>query len=419
MTPVENEDNNQHLSAQFIAALAANEAARFEAVLAEDVTLRIYGWEGLEAYRPRERVVARLMAEWSAWPDARVMLLSSLATGEQKTAVEFRIQATEHGRYVEHNRAAFLTWADGRVTTIELYGAEPIPSARRDAWLAPGSLSDEELNRLFDSQLYQFDPRQGIPAHTGGHLSLRYLRIGSGQAHPGSNTILGARWQPDEADTHIEALIASHRRQGIGFTWLVGPFDTPADLGRRLLRHGFVLAGDQAIMARRGLDELDIPINTEITTSILDGSDEAHAEAGLQILAQCFHWTPERTALRRPSYMEELKNPQKRQEEINYLAWVEGQPAAVARLRLKGSTAHLSGAATLPAFRGRKIYATLLKRRLEDARAYGHQIATIEAQPMSRRIVTRYGFQEYARAHLYAWMPVIDMEVIRSLIPTE
>jgi hypothetical protein len=38
---------------------------------------------------------------------------------------------------------------------------------------------------------------------------------------------------------------------------------------------------------------------------------------------------------------------------------------------------------------------------------------------MSRRIVARYGFKEYARQHLYAWMPVIDIDVIRSLVPQD
>jgi hypothetical protein len=36
---------------------------------------------------------------------------------------------------------------------------------------------------------------------------------------------------------------------------------------------------------------------------------------------------------------------------------------------------------------------------------------------MSRPIVARYGFKEYARMHLYGWMPVMDINVIKSLVP--
>jgi hypothetical protein len=35
------------------------------------------------------------------------------------------------------------------------------------------------------------------------------------------------------------------------------------------------------------------------------------------------------------------------------------------------------------------------------------------------RVVARYGFKEYARTYVYAWMPVIDLDVIRSLVPDE
>jgi hypothetical protein len=43
----------------------------------------------------------------------------------------------------------------------------------------------------------------------------------------------------------------------------------------------------------------------------------------------------------------------------------------------------------------------------------------IHAEPMSRRVVSKYGFKEYGRAYLYAWMPVIDMAVIKSLVPDD
>jgi len=69
--------------------------------------------------------------------------------------------------------------------------------------------------------------------------------------------------------------------------------------------------------------------------------------------------------------------------------------------------------------RGRRIYSTLLRPRLADARARGFQIAAIAAAPMSRRVVARYGFKAHARTYVYGWMPVIGMDVIRSLVPDE
>ena len=56
-----------HDTAQkFLDALAANDAAAFEGVLAEEAGLRRMGWDGTEAHRPRERVVGCFQTEWSA-----------------------------------------------------------------------------------------------------------------------------------------------------------------------------------------------------------------------------------------------------------------------------------------------------------------------------------------------------------------
>jgi hypothetical protein len=43
----------------------------------------------------------------------------------------------------------------------------------------------------------------------------------------------------------------------------------------------------------------------------------------------------------------------------------------------------------------------------------------IDAEPMSRRVVVRYGLVERGKTHIYGWMPVMDLEVIRSLVPQD
>ena len=90
------------LAQQFLDALASNSTTALEAVLAEDAGLRLLRWDGLEAYRPRPKVTARLQTEWSSWPDASLQCLSVLAEGE-RAAVQFRIQATDpaSGHYTE------------------------------------------------------------------------------------------------------------------------------------------------------------------------------------------------------------------------------------------------------------------------------------------------------------------------------
>src|SRR5262249_52591789 len=150
------------------------------------------------------------------------------------------------------------------VQTIDLYCAEPQPSARRKGWIAPSTMSDEEVRDLFGSYQWVFDIREWIPPNASGRANLRGFQAGSGDAHPGSNFVGNTTWTPEEADAQIEAMIASHHERYIGFQWFVSSYDRPTDLAQRLERHGMVLAGDVLMMARVGLDDLEIPINPHV-----------------------------------------------------------------------------------------------------------------------------------------------------------
>ncbi len=94
---------------------------------------------------------------------------------------------------------------------------------------------------------------------------------------------------------------------------------------------------------------------------------------------KCFHSTQEQIDERRAVVGGRMRDPKFREIEINYLARLNGKPVAFARLMLAGGMAYLGGAGTLPEFRGHKIYATLVRRRLEDAHARGYQLAVINA----------------------------------------
>lgn len=406
----------KQIAQTFLDALTANTAEGFEKIMTEDVGLLIGRWDGGEIHRPQQRVVKRLMSEWSAWPDPTTEMLDVIADGDQ-VALEFRIQATENDRYVEHNRSAFLKIREGKIERIRMYCPEPMPSARRKGWIAPATLSDEELNRLFESMMSSGDPYEWLAPDESGRRSLRGGMGGSGADHPGSNFVGGIRWTAEEADRKIEEIIEYHRSRNIGFQWWVAPHDTPIDLRQRLEKHGMVLAGDAATMARIGLDHLDIPVNPDVTVELLDGYDEAAIDAIGHITIVCFNWTQEQVDERKPGWIERMRNERFREREGNYLARINGQPAAYGRVQFQSGVAYLGGAGTLPEFRGQKIYSTLLRRRMEAAQEHGYHVAAVNAEPLSRPILAHYGFKEYARLYIYGWMPVIDLDVIKSLVP--
>jgi GNAT superfamily N-acetyltransferase len=409
---------SKFIAEQFIDAIRSNDATKYTRVLREDAGIRIWGSNQSEIHRPRARVVKRLMDEWSAWRDATIETLSIVANDE-RVAIEFRIQATENARYVEHNRAAFLSIEENQVKTIDLYCPAPQPSARRKGWIAPANLNDDEVRQLFEAWQNSYDVRESIPFNYNGFGGMDDWRGGSWDVHPGSNHVYGVRWSAADADAKIAEMVEYYRARNSGFTWFVNPFDTPSDLRERLERHGLVCAGDQAMMARVNLAHLDIATNPKIEIELVDGSNDETIAAELNIIAMCFNWTKEQVDARRPNFYERIKDPKFREREIRFLARLDGKPVADSRLILNVGIAYLGGASTLPAYRGQRIYSTLLKRRLKEAHARGYNVAAIHAEPMSRRVVSKYGFKEYGTAYLYAWMPVIDRAVIQSLVPNE
>jgi len=112
-----------------------------------------------------------------------------------------------------------------------------------------------------------------------------------------------------------------------------------------------------------------------------------------------------------------MRDPKIREREFNYLARLNGQAVGYGRVQLRAGVAYLGGSGVLPEFRGRHIYSTLVRLRLEEARARGYHLAVINAEPLSRPIAARCGFKEYARSYIYGWMPVMDVDVIKSLVP--
>jgi hypothetical protein len=85
-----------------------------------------------------------------------------------------------------------------------------------------------------------------------------------------------------------------------------------------------VLAGDAAMMARLGLDQLDIPVNPAVQVEVVDGTDETVIDAIDHITQVCFNWTDAQVAESRPGMIERLRDPKFREKEASFLARLDG-----------------------------------------------------------------------------------------------
>ncbi len=393
----------------FIEAVAARDGGRLAGLLHDDTLLRTWTWEGDGGHRPRPEALEALDEIAANWIDGSLEIHSLVA--EEEAAVQFRVQAREGFLPVDHNGAAFLQFRDGRIAVVDLHLSQPIPAALRHG-IIRADVSGEEREALVQSLANRWDIREFFSPNSRFHRTRHFSRYWTKVAHPGANHFSRVRWSDAEADERIEETKRWFRERGLGIQWMVGPFDTPKDLGERLLRHGFLRAGDQALMLRFGLAKVDdIATNPEIEVVDLKARPDLW-EASLQVNATAFKWPAEQTENERDGWFEDLQQPATR----SFMALLDGKPVADAHLYLQAGVAYLGGAATLPEYRSRKIYSTLLRRRLERARDEGYEVAMIHAEPMSRRVVSRFGFETYAMYDVYGWMEPMDPDVIRTLV---
>jgi GNAT superfamily N-acetyltransferase len=90
-----------------------------------------------------------------------------------------------------------------------------------------------------------------------------------------------------------------------------------------------------------------------------------------------------------------------------YLAYDGALPVAAARLEMpqQGEFAGLYGGGTVPAYRGRGIYRSLVQARAQEARARGYRYLNIEAASASKRILERLGFAAVSVVSTWHWQP--------------
>ena len=213
----------------------------------------------------------------------------------------------------------------------------------------------------------------------------------------GDGLIVYSELTADNAVEGIEEQQAFFRRQGQALSWMVYRHDTPAELGTLLAERGFTPQAAQAVLVLELQPLPALPEKTEHAVVRVLEPERLQAVASIQ--EQVWGEPPS------PADMDRLA---KRIGEspaafFLYLAYVDGHPAATAHLSLHSPAAWaaLGGAATLPAYRRRGLYRSLLLRRLRQAQQAGVRFLEAEASPMSQPALQAIGFVHITDCRLY------------------
>ena len=207
------------------------------------------------------------------------------------------------------------------------------------------------------------------------------LWMGRGD-EPHWNVAQRFRLQPGEVEDVREEIHAQLRAKGrSSCTWEVGTHATPADLVERLHALGLV---DDSIPLAVGMVLSEPPADAPAEVEVRRAESDEERLASARIAAIAFGG-PVPT---------EVKPREADPNNIEYLAYVDGEPVARASGSFSEHGVSLFGGSTLPEARGRGAYRALVAARWQDAVERGTPALVTQASPMSRPILARLGFEE-------------------------
>ncbi len=180
--------------------------------------------------------------------------------------------------------------------------------------------------------------------------------------------------------------------------WNIGPAAAPAGVVDRL--------------RARGLRDPDPPLEPVVAALVLDKEPDAATGVairrietladhliGLEIVLASATWPAVAAAAER-ARAEETFERRTRRGGLQWLASVDGAPAAFAMADRGRAGLYLSGGATLPEARGRGCYRALVRARWDEAVRLGTPGLAVQAQyGSSAPILRRLGFVEVAAIH--------------------
>lgn len=211
--------------------------------------------------------------------------------------------------------------------------------------------------------------------------------------------VIYSRLDETNVEQAIDEQVDCFRRLGGGFEWKVYDHDTPADLRERLAAHGFEVEEAEAIMVLE-LAEAPLLLLAPVIHDIRRITDPAQIDDVLSVQNQV--WQDSHADL--GDHLRRMLSDYPAMMSV-YAVYADGKPVASAWLYFDGRSpfASLWGGSTLPAYRKQGIYTALLAVRVQEAIDKGARFLTIDASPMSRPIVERFGFRRIATAYACTW----------------
>jgi len=241
----------------------------------------------------------------------------------------------------------------------------------------------EQILALYDHDERETIESPGMRREVTPHV-VRHVALGAGES-----CVIYSTLDEAVADAVIAEQVAYFKALGHIVEWKLYSHDRPADLAERLRARGFEPDEREALMI---LDLATLPVlpPEPADVEVRQVTDPDNLDDVVAVKNAV--WQSDDDWIQRMIAEEMRLAP----DNIRvYVAYADGIPASTAWIRFtpRSRFASLWGGSTLPAYRKRGLYTALLTKRLHDAQDRGVSYVTIDASPMSRPIVERYGFR--------------------------
>ena len=199
----------------------------------------------------------------------------------------------------------------------------------------------------------------------------------------------------EKVDRAIESEIDYFTKLKKSFEWKTYDFDTPANIGKKLIQHGFVAEEFESFMV---LDLDSIKSNFTESEICIEVSDAQGIREAISVQEKV--WGEDLSG--KSSYLLDLKKTKPANLRV-YVVYVEGKPVSSAWIVYNDDSpfAGIWGGSTIAEYRGKGYYSALLRKRINNAKQRGLKYLIIDASDMSRPIVEKHGFQFVAKTTPY------------------
>lgn len=258
----------------------------------------------------------------------------------------------------------------------------------------------QRVLETFDEQLRRRPAQMSDARAEHDERITRYIGPG------GWNAVVWSNLDESDADAVISQQIERFAAAPGPWEWKHYSYDRPPDLPRRLVDAGFTPEPEEALMVAE-IADLDLAVAPPDGVVVRPVADDTDVRALVDVHNQVFggEHTTIGEAVRAGLNVEPSTV-------AAFVAWAEEGPISGGRVEFHLDTdfASIWGGGTLPAWRGRGVFRSLVACRAAEAAARGFRYLQVDASPDSRPILQRLGFVQLATTTPFKHSGGVDAE---------